>query len=245
MLRRGLLKLAQAARTPNELAELEERRNALRRRLSNWVDARNLYIPSTSEEQAIEAASEPSDAADRLPEAVPLRLPSSLPPTLHESCPFNLTKVEFRFRLAQAQDALSELRRLLRVTMSLRGYKLTQIGPSQRASTRARNLISRFEDKVARCVGRYRSAHVALLSLDPEGEWQVQLRQLSDTDIRAPGRADNESEGNRELSWIWRVTQHAQIEGTSALRPSDPLSSEELRDCKSAKCPSYVLLTLA
>ena len=226
-----MLKLAEAARTPNELAELEEKRNALRRRISNWVEARNLYIPSTSEEQAIDPASEPSNAADRPPEAVPLRLPSSLPAALHKSCPFNLAKVEFRFRRAQAQDALSELRRLLRVTMSLRGYTSTQIGPSQRASTRARNLISRFQDKVARCVSRYRSAHIALLSLDPEGEWQLQLRQLSETDIRAPGRGDDESEGNREVSWIWRVTQHTEMGGTSSLRPSDPLSSEELRDC--------------
>jgi hypothetical protein len=163
------------------------------------VDARNLYIPSTSEEQAIEAASEPSDAADRLPKAVPLRLPSSLPATLYKSCPFNLTKVEFCFCLAQAQDALSKLRCLLCVTMSLRGYKLIQIGLSQHASTCAQNLISHFEDKVAQCVGQYRSAHVALLSLDPEGEWQVQLRQLSDTDIQAPDHADNESEGNWEL----------------------------------------------
>jgi hypothetical protein len=83
------------------------------------------------------------------------------------------------------------------------------------------------------------------MTLDPEGEWQVQLWQLSDTDIQAPGHSDNESEGNRELSWIWRVTQHVEMEGASALRPSDPLSSEELRDCKSAKCLSYVLLTLA
>jgi len=226
-----MTQLAQAAKTPTEHAELEERRNALRRRLSSWAEARNLYIPPTSE-QAIDLANEPPDAADRLPEAVPLRLPSSLPPTLHESCPFKLANIEFRFRLAQAEDALSELRRLLRVTMGLWRYKSKQVGASQHVGTCARALISRFQDKVDRCIGRYRSAHVALLSLDAKGKWQLRLQELSEKDAQVPGRADNESEGNRELSWIWRVTQQTQMEGNSALDPPESPSKEELSDCK-------------
>ncbi len=47
-----------------------------------------------------------------------------------------------------------------------------------------------------------------------------------------PGRGDDESEGNRELSWIWRVTQRTQVEGNSALESSEPPSEEELSDCK-------------
>ena len=225
-----MTQLAQAASTPNEYAELEERRNALRRRLSSWAEARNLYIPLTSE-QAIDLSNEPSNAADRLPEAAPLRLPSSLP-ALHESCPFNLADVELRFRLAQAEDALSELRRLLRATMSLRHYKSKQVGASQCGGTRARALISRFQDKVNRCIGRYRSARIALLSLDAKGKWQLQLQELSEKDAQAPGRHDDESEGNRELSWIWRVIQPTQMESNLELEPSDPLSKEELNNCK-------------
>jgi len=61
-----LTQLAQVAKTPTEHAELEERQNALRRHLSSWAEARNLYIPSTSG-QAIDLANEPSNAADRLP----------------------------------------------------------------------------------------------------------------------------------------------------------------------------------
>ena len=48
-----------------------------------------------------------------------------------------------------------------------------------------------------------------------------------------PGRGDDESEGNREISWIWRVSQQTQMEeGNSALEPSEPPSEEELNDCK-------------
>ena len=161
-----------------------------------------------------------------------LRLPSSLPSALHESCPFKLANIEFRFRLAQAEDALSELRRLLRVTMGLRHYKSKQVGASQRVGTCARALICRFQDKVDRCIGQYRSACIALLSLDAKGKWQLWLQELSEKDAQVPGRGDDESEGNQELSWIWWVTQQTQMDRNSALEQSEPPSEEELSDCK-------------
>jgi hypothetical protein len=147
-------------------------------------------------------------------------LPSTLPPSLQQSCPFNLAQIELRFRLAQAEDSLTELRRLLRLKMGLRDYKAKQIGPSQRAATRAHNLIDRFEDKVSRCKKRYRVARLALLALDSTGEWQTRILELEDKDIRAPGRGDGESEGRHEVPWIWTTT-----------RPG-PLSDEELESCE-------------
>lgn len=222
---------ASTAHTPNEIAELEERRNVLRRRLNTWMEARNVYI---SEDHATTLSTESSHAtsAGHPPETMPLRLPSALPASLRHSCPFNLVQIELRFRLAQAEDSLSELRRLLRITMGLTHYKIKQIGPSQRAGTRARNLISRFKDKVSRCVEHYRVAHRALLTLDPEGEWQTHLQQLNDEDVRAPGRSDNESEGFREVSWIWMVTRQRRPGQDSSLRQSGPLSDEELDGCE-------------
>ena len=97
-----MTQLAQEAGTTSDYAELEERRNVFCRRLSSWVEARNSYIPPTSEEQPIDLAPEPLNTVDRPPETVQLRLPSSLPTALHASCPFKLDKIEFRFRLAQA-----------------------------------------------------------------------------------------------------------------------------------------------
>lgn len=229
---------ASKAHTPNEYATLEEQRNVLRRRLNNWMEARNLYIPLISEDHATISStdsSHPDTTSDgHLPETMPLNLPSALPASLQQSCPFKLAQIELRFRLAQAEDALTELRRLLRITMGLRDYKAKQIGPSQRAGTRARNLINRFQDKVFRCVKRYRVAHNALLALDPMGEWQTRLQQLKDEDIRAPGRGDNESEGNRQLSWIWLVARRCGLGPVSSMQQPGPssLSDEELDDCK-------------
>jgi hypothetical protein len=173
-----------------------------------------------------------SHATAGLPEKTPLSLPSALPATLHKSYPFKIADIELRFRLAQAEDALSELRRLLRITMGLRNYKSTQIGPSQRVSTRARTLINRFWDKVSRCAERYRFAHSALLALDPEGAWRFRLRQLSEKDIQVPGHVDDESEGMRELSWIWRIARRSGLEGITSVKELDPLSNEDLNECR-------------
>jgi len=76
-------------------------------------------------------------------------------------------------RIAQADDALAELRKLLRITMGLWSYKNTQIGPSQHASTRARSMIGRFRDKINRAADRYRAAYSALKELDPGGDWMI------------------------------------------------------------------------
>ena len=224
---------ASNARTPNACAKLEEQRNVLRRRLNSWMEARNLYMPQISEDHATTSTESPhATSASHLPESMPLRLPSTLPASLQKSCSFNLAQIELRFRLAQAEDSLSELRRLLRIKMGLKHYKSKQIGASQRGGTRAHNLINRFQDKITRCGERYRAAHHALLALDPTGEWQTRLRQLKDKDIWAPGRGDDESEGFREVSWIWQVMRRCVPEQVPSLEQLGSLSEEELDDCE-------------
>lgn len=226
---------ASKAHTPNECAELEERRNVLRRRLKSWMESRNLYIPLIAEDFATTSSTESSHAmsADHPPEAMSLGLPSTLAESLlQNSGTFNLVEIELRFRLAQADESLSELRRLLRVTMGLTDYKSKQIGPSQRAGTRARNLINRFRDKVSRCAERYKAARNALLALDPQGKWKIRLLQLKDEDIRTPGRGEDESEGFREVPWIWRGTRQNVPQHDSSLEQIRPLSDEEFDDCE-------------
>ena len=190
--------------TTVEETELQEKRNALRRRIDSWLEIRKIYISeisATSDEDA-----RPDTQRKDRPESIPLGLPSALSPPLRSStCLFGIADIERRIRLAQADDALSELRRQLRITMTLWDYKRTQVGPSQKASTRTYALINRFKEKTTRCVARYRSARAALLALDPDGGWKSRLQELQDADIRGPGKQDGETEGTCELSWIWLV----------------------------------------
>jgi hypothetical protein len=138
------------------------------------------------------------------PESHPLYLPSSTPISMRQTEYSSLTKQETRLRLAQAEDALAELRRLLRITAGLWHYKFKQVGPSQRSSTRACAMIGRFQMKITCMVERYRAARAALISLNPTGDWISRLRDLKSSDIKGP-RCDDDGggEGHRELSWIW------------------------------------------
>jgi hypothetical protein len=107
-------------------------------------------------------------------------------------------------RVAQADDALSELKKMLRIKMGLWNYKHTQVGPSQRVSTRTLSMINGYRDKIDRCADRYRAARSALLILSPNGDWIQRLRILNPDDVRSPVRdEDDETEGHRQPSWIW------------------------------------------
>ena len=132
------------------------------------------------------------------PETTPLYLPSAMP--LHIVISSGLTEIETKLRLAQADDALGELRRLLRILRGLLDYKYTQLGPSQRAGTRARSMVSRFKEKIDRCAESYQAAWNALTKLNPEGAWSQRLQRLTSAHIRTLGRGlDDESEGRREV----------------------------------------------
>ena len=197
--RRLLTEKVKCKLTMHEEADIQEKRNALRRRITLYFEVAKLYMPTL-----YEVAPKNPSATSVPSEKIPLRLPSSLPANLRASvCLYRLPDKERRLRLAQAEDSLSDLRRQLRITMGLWQYKVRQIGSSQRSGTRARTLIDRFKLKTAQCAARYRAARAALVALDPGGHWTTYLHELQDGDIKSPGKGDDEAEGTRTLSWIW------------------------------------------
>jgi hypothetical protein len=205
-----------------------DKRNALRRRIERWQEIQLVYMPAVSEIRAHSTSTpSPSDRFSR-PELIPLHLPSSLPVALRSTLTADVFKKESRLRVAQADDALAELKKLLRITMGLWDYKHT-LGPSQGVSTRARTLITRFRDKVNRCADRYRATYSALKLLDPNGDWVFRLLELKAADVKPPQRdkhSEGITEGQQELSWIWLV-QHGEAE------PAMEASEEEIGDSKS------------
>jgi hypothetical protein len=214
-----------SAKTDLDQVELEEKRNLLSRRLSSWLTMRKDYIPLIDNNDLTTAP----DAA--LPEDVELRLPSSLPEALWDSCPFQLAAIEHRFRKAQAEDNLADLHQQLHVAMGLTHYKVTQVGSSQRSSTRALSLMAHFREKTWQNVERYRVARIALEALDPDGDWKDYLCILKDEDVRGLGKGDGESESRHKILWIWRV------EGSGGLglaqEATATMSNCDLDDCES------------
>lgn len=197
--RRVISSLVKESLTKAEEADLQEKRNILGRRICAWLKDYNAFIPTHTPD-----SSPPSSHAEK----ILLRLPSSISTDLCSSmCLFNLPDIERRLRLAQAHDTLSDLRRQLRITSTLWGYKVKQVGPSQRVATRTLTLIERFKRKTTRCAMRYRAARAALASLDLAGDWSKSLLELKDEDIKGPGKGERETEGTRKLSWIWFINR--------------------------------------
>jgi hypothetical protein len=215
-------------KTSHQAADIQERRNVLRRRIEAWKAVQVFYMPAVSELQD----SSPSDpSTTNHPEKIPLRLPSSVPSDQRDiRCLEGISDKECCLRVAQVNDALLELQRLLRVKMGLWNYKRTQVGASQHALTRTQHIISRFMDKIDRCVKRYCAARNALLSLDPSGDWTSRFLELKPEHVRHPQQDEDQEvrfgEGHREISWIWMVkTDRADVSGLEG-------SNDELNDCQ-------------
>lgn len=188
---------------------LESRRAALFDRIESWRSIQPLYMPGITQLRQTNGTrtdAMPDSNDSKQPENMPLWLPSSMPSALLQTgCVSGLVEKERKLRIAEADDALAALCRQLRIMTGVFDYKKTHVsGGGQRSNTRARTLMSQITDKTRLFAERYRAARLALTKLEPDGDWRVRLQPLRAEDIRGPGRGDDEeSEGRRELSWIW------------------------------------------
>jgi hypothetical protein len=141
------------------------------------------------------------------PQEVELVLPSALTPGLRSTIP-KIAEIERKLRVAQADDALADIRRQRRLITGLYTFKkLNLSGQGNRPNTRIRAIFNRMTTKTDRLAERYRAAHSALGALDPDpaASWRLRLRSLEAKDVRGPGREIGESQGRHVESWIWLV----------------------------------------
>ncbi|KAH8106476.1 hypothetical protein DFH11DRAFT_1691850 [Phellopilus nigrolimitatus] len=243
---RSYVALVRACKTrpqPNQAAMLEERRTALIRKVQKWRAIQLIYMPTVASLLSLgESPHDPSLSIPAIDNAPiidpfipPLLLPSSLPISIRQSLTprLDLVAKETRLRVAQAEDALAELRRLLKIRATSIQFKKTNM-VGQRAQTRARSVLTLFQEKIDRVANRYRAAQAALVSLGPEEkQWDKRFPTLDANDVRGPGKESDdaprhkrkkatanakESEGRRVLSWIW----------TSETASKDDCSDDEL-----------------
>lgn len=230
--------------------KLQEKRIQLRSRLNKWLSIQTVYIPIAQHIRrgsvGVTGSEENEDdgLVDENPEDIALLLPSELPDEWRSTgCFQGLAEKERALRLAQATDALEQVRGQLCTYQGLVHYKITQIsGPGQNANARARNLLSRFKKSIQQTASRYRAARAALESLRGANDWMQYLKPLLDSDLRGPnGSLSNETtmlsqmsrgrlnptdglgEGRREISWIWKVGPRCRTAGgnTAQVRGGD------------------------
>jgi hypothetical protein len=205
-----------------QLRDLHEKRIALYRRLQGWREAQMVYMPCVAS-LLVSAATDSDSSGSPLPSErvknISLWLPSSLPMSMpiqlrSTGLSPGLIEKETRLHLAQADDALAEIRRQHRIVTGLVIFKKLNVsGLGQKKNTRMRTLFKRFSNKTERAAERYCAARKALERLDPNGTWQTRLQVLHPEDIQGPGREDIDkhdcrpemSEKRCEQSWIWLV----------------------------------------
>ena len=140
-------------------------------------------------------------------------------------CLPDLPSLEFRFRYAQADNSLAELRRLLRLFQNLRSQNSKHPSLAQKALTRTKGLFDSFRTRSRRAADRYSCARNAMLALDPDEKlspgWTKRFQKLNDNDIRGPGREQEDtSEGQFTPSWIWLVSRLSHPLPPSTTTPS-------------------------
>ena len=137
VLRRQLAyKLAQKKTTMSRASELQQKCNSLRHHIEKWRDIQLMYMPGVTQARAMFKSGKltPADLTQSKssststsnlsastfsvlaehPERMPLFLPSQMPTSLWQTgCAPGLVEKEKRLRVAQVDDALLELRRLL------------------------------------------------------------------------------------------------------------------------------------
>ncbi|KAI0746139.1 hypothetical protein C8Q76DRAFT_604722, partial [Earliella scabrosa] len=218
-------------RSVSELAEQQQKRNLLMRRIELWQAIQDVHMPMVAQLRAAgQLGSDGTSPTLIKAEDVKLWLPSALPTQLLAADALvGLRVKEARLRTAQMADALADIRRVRRVLAAITEFQRMNVsGMGQRAVTRNLGLYDRFLVKQKRATQRYRDARSAMEALDPAGEWRATYKVLLDADLRGPRRSDDDvipSEGRYEISWIWLTPQ-------SARDPRDqnqPASNEEFR----------------
>ncbi|TFK61214.1 hypothetical protein BDN72DRAFT_778493, partial [Pluteus cervinus] len=189
--------------TDDQKAKLLTKGNGLYRRIAQWIEVQERYIPSTHTLRQDEAS-----AANSIKEPweTPLFLPSSIP---HSTpCDTRLQDAEWRLRSAQAHTALDELRRMLRLRAYLYIDK-DKFSRGQHQNTRSHSHIHRTQTKIDAAVAKYRAARASIASLAglyTGSDWKDEFPILKDEDIHSLEKKKAEpAEGRRKVSWIWGV----------------------------------------
>jgi len=174
------------AGTAQQETSITEQRNALRTKIRSWQRIQPIYMPGLLGLQDSLMANHPSTTAGaNHSEHIPLWLPSSLSSESRRvACVANVVEFEEKLRTAQCYDLLEKTRHLLRIKSRMVLFKNKNIR-GQAAGTRSRTLINRIQDRAKHLTQYYRIARSAKLSLSGPGDWEHQLRELKDSDVRS------------------------------------------------------------
>ncbi|KAJ7916080.1 hypothetical protein B0H13DRAFT_2231764 [Mycena leptocephala] len=171
-----------------------ERTSKLRRKIFSWIDVQTKFFPSLAIVWELEDAARAHAAQSQTVPGIKvsdiaLWLPSAIaasPPRSDVVCKDDVFDHEYCMHVGQAHEALDEVRRLLLVRTHQ--YKLKDVhARGVRANTRSNEKIAALNDCVKRAAASYRTARKVLVALGwplKRNEWEVELRELKEDDVR-------------------------------------------------------------
>ncbi|KAJ3536317.1 hypothetical protein NMY22_g6085 [Coprinellus aureogranulatus] len=138
---------------------------------------------------------------------LPLWLPSQIGSQV--SFDHRLGEIEYRLRIAQAHEALGNMRRNLQIRATLHDVKKRWMR-GQGANTRALKAIATVQGRISAFRDEYRKARTAILSLSSvlrKGDQSKHFPALEDEHIQPMTEySDGRSQTTKVLSWIWRIS---------------------------------------
>ena len=112
---------------------------------------------------------------------------------------------------------------------------------TQHLSCKAQSMLDVFKAKTTRFANKYQAA---LQSLNPDSEWTHWLHKLDQKDLHFPRQEEDiwgkrrrdQSENQRQLSWIWLVVRsNVDVESDRAIM-ADEISDGEFYNIAGGPC---------
>lgn len=193
--------------TQGQANVIQKKRISLGNHIRRFRTVQAVYIPGARAElmRATVARRVAVDVEDEK-----LWLPSDFSlATRMAACALGLPEREIELRISQCHDALWTIREEEREIRRLTRRRRSEV-EGQKALTRAQTVIDNAAKRCRFAMEKYRRCRRALERLDPNGSWQLTLRQLREEDVSNMLGASFDVDvlfaigaGSDHLSWLW------------------------------------------
>ncbi|KAJ7735259.1 hypothetical protein DFH07DRAFT_753949, partial [Mycena maculata] len=189
--------------TADQEDKLHDWRRALLVKIGKFRKLQKRFMPGAAV-AILDAENERGeDAAPQKPENIKLWMPSQMPVSAlnpSRGCATGLIAMETKLRASQCLNALVTLRACLHAKRFLITFRNANV-TGQIQSTKARTLIDQVGERVEACAQKYRHAHGALISLNPDSA--ARFRELRPEDITLDGDAgESDAAARKKLAMI-------------------------------------------
>jgi hypothetical protein len=138
----------------DQVFEIARTRNLLTQSIRQYYDCQKVYIPGLTPTDF----NEDNEKLEGQPEVLKLWVPSQLPAESRSTwCLPGIPDLELRFRYAQADDTLVDLRRHIRLLQLARDQNAKHT-KSTSSTTRSQGILDGFRGKIKRLANKYRGA---------------------------------------------------------------------------------------